>query len=58
MAVFLINGHLPEAAREVDCHKDGGVGPADVADALVDFLLGVFVRVDLAILSLEILDNL
>ena len=57
MAVLFVDGHLPESGREVDGCKDGRVGSADVADALVNFFHGVFVRVGLFVETSEVLHN-
>ena len=57
MAVLFVDGHLPESGREVDRCKDGRVGSADVADALVNFFHGVFVRVGLFVETSEVLHN-
>ena len=57
VAVLFVDGHLPESGREVDRCKDGRVGSADVADALVNFFHGVFVRVGLFVETPEVLHN-
>ena len=57
MAVLFVDGHLPESGGEVDRCKDVGVGSADVADALVDFFHGVFVRVGLFVETSEVLND-
>ena len=57
MAVLFVDGHLPEPGGEIDCCEDVGVGSADVADALVDFFHGVFVRVGLFVETSEVLHD-
>ena len=54
---MFVDGHLPESGSEVDRGKDVGVGPADVADAFIDFLHGVFVRVGLLVETPEVLND-
>ena len=54
---MFVDGHLPESGGEVDRGKDVGVGSANVADALVDFFHGVFVRVGLFVETSEVLND-
>ena len=57
VTVFVVNGHLPETGSEVDGGKNSGIGSADITDALVDLLHGVFAQ-KLQILRLELVRNI
>ena len=54
---MFVDGHLPETRGEVDHGKNVGVGSVDVADAFIDFLHGVFVRVGLLVETPEVLND-
>ena len=57
VAVFLVDGHLPESGSEVDGGEDGRVGSADVGDALINLFYGVLVGVGLCVKASEVLNN-
>ncbi len=48
---------LPESGSEVQCGKNGGIGPADVADTFGNLLHGVLVNVGVLVELSEVLDN-
>jgi hypothetical protein len=49
--------HLPESRNEVQCGENGGIGPADVADAFGNLLHGVLVNVGVLVELSEVLNN-
>ena len=57
VTVFVVDRHLPEAGSEINGGENGRVGSADITDALVDFLHGVFVSVGLLVETSEVLNN-
>jgi hypothetical protein len=51
----LIQLHLPESRHEVQCCKNGGIGPADVPDAFSDLFHGILVNVGVLVQLSEVL---
>ncbi len=49
--------HLPESRSEVQCCKNGGIGPPNVADTFGDLLHGVLVYVGVLVQFPEVLYN-
>jgi hypothetical protein len=54
---FFVQLHLLEACHEVQGIEDVGVSTANVADAFLDFLHGVFVDVRVLVQFSEVLDD-
>ena len=54
---ILVQLHLPESRRQVQCCKNVGVGSTDVADTFSDFLHGVLVYVGVLVELPEVLNN-
>ena len=55
VTVFVVDRHLPKSGGEVNGGEN--VGSANLTDALIHFLHGLFVSVGLFVESSEILDN-